>query len=84
MAVNVFDPDVRPVTTNVLVTTVGVLPCRVIEFASEAATPVAVSDIHASFGDPLAVTVALRVTIAMPEAGMVTVVDGPAPAARSV
>jgi len=84
LAVKVFDPDVRPVTANVLVTTVAEFPDTEIEFASEALTPVALNDMN-EFAEPvLPDMVAVRVTIAMPEAGMVTVTDGPAPAPKSV
>jgi hypothetical protein len=84
LAVKVFDPAVRPVTRKVLFTDVAVFPETVIEFASEALTPVALNDMN-EFAEPvLPCMVAVRVTIAVPEAGMVTVTDGPAPAAKSV
>ena len=84
LAVNVFDPVVRPLTENVLVTPVAVVPVTVIDRVSEAATPVAVNDMKTSTPPALPERVPPTVTIAMPEAGMVTVTDGPAPPARSV
>ena len=75
-------PGVRPVRRDVALARIASLPDARSEFASEGVPPFTDTDMKAVLL-PCALSWLVRITSALPDAGMVTVTDGPGEPAKS-